>query len=236
MKKYHIGTVWETLNCGKIEIIGKEKGKVNGYKVKFLDDGTIFENVWCSNIKKGTVDNPNKRTVYGVGYRGIGKWKSGNGKGGHSKEYQLWTQMLHRCYGEGYLKIYTTYKECQVDERWHNFQNFCEDLPKLENYDKWLELGGKFYHLDKDFKIKGNKIYSLETCMFLDAKTNITMGIKNRIYNREIYKTYKVYKNNEVVFEGTNKEIGEFLGTNTRNVYQRYYKNIVKDGFEIKKE
>ena len=143
--------------------------------------------------------------------------------------------MINRCYSEKRLKNQRSkcYLECFVDERWHNFQNFCEDLPKLENYDKWLKFGPKKYQLDKDTKLKLNKVYSLENCMFLDVKTNCGQSAKNRDSTAI---TVFLYKNGKKIFEGHLKEIAKILNLSYGTVKARYYKKIVKDGFEIKKE
>ena len=39
-------------------------------------DGNILKNISYGNIQKGNVKNPFHRSVYGVGYTGIGKYTS----------------------------------------------------------------------------------------------------------------------------------------------------------------
>jgi hypothetical protein len=48
--------------------------------------------------------------------------------------------------GKQYFK---GYKGVTVCERWHNFQHFCDDLPKLHGYARKNNPGE--YELDKDF-------------------------------------------------------------------------------------
>lgn len=237
MNKYYIGTIWDTNNCGKIEILDKEYANQSGYTIKFLEDGTILKNVRIANLSRGCIDNPNRATVHGKGYRGIGAFniseKISKYKYKHKKEYVLWNGMLGRCYNEEFLIKNPTYKGCSVDERWLNFQNFCEDLPKIENYDKWLELGGRFYHLDKDFKVKGNKIYSLDTCVFLDAKENARLGVKSRLERNGGIIRYNVIINGVLKMNGSVKEISKFLNISLSALYSRIYKKTVIDGVEI---
>ena len=228
--KYEIGMILETRVSGDIEILGINK-KI--FKVKFLEDGTIAD-VVASSISNRSVKNYNRKSIFGIGVIGYGKNKCCINKK-ITKEYRLWTDLLRRCYAESHLKKHRSkcYFGCIVDERWHNFQNFCEDLPKLKNYDKWIEFGAKKYHLDKDTIVKGNKLYSLENCMFLDVKTNCGQSAKNR---NSTAITVCLYKIGVKVFEGHLKEVGKILNLSYATVKARYYKKIVVDGFEIKKE
>ena len=77
--------------------------------------------------------------------------------------YQTWKSMLKRCYSEKYHQEYPTYKGCSVCDEWLIFSNFK----------RWMEQQdweGK--QLDKDLLIEGNKIYSPDTCIFVDHKIN----------------------------------------------------------------
>lgn len=225
--KYEIGMILETKVSGEIEILDINK-KI--FKVKFLEDGTIAD-VIASSISNRSVRNYNRKSIFGVGFIGYGKNKCCINKE-QTKEYRLWTDILRRVYAESHLKKHRSksYLGCSIEERWHNFQNFCEDLPRLENYDKWVELGAKKYHLDKDTIVKGNKKYSLETCMFLDVKTNCGQSAKNR---KSTAITVSLYEFGVKVFEGHLKEIGKILNLPYATVKARYYKNIVKDGIKI---
>ena len=184
-KIYFNGSVWESVNCGKFKIIGhtnKFRIDKRGYKLfeSFLcefNDGTIVESQF-SNIRLGNIKNPNSISVFGVGYLGIGKWKSKNDKK-VTKEYRLWVGMLRRCYSEKFHKKYPTYKDCTVIERWHNFQNFCEDIQELEGYNDWRNI----IALELDKMILCNamgifpKIYSKDTCIFITKKENLETGL-----------------------------------------------------------
>lgn len=100
-----------------------------------------------------------KATVYNVGYLGIGNFQPKT----HNEIYIKWKSMLRRCYSKAnYLK---SYNNCYVSEDWLNFQNFA----------LWC-INNNFnnnYHLDKDILIKGNKIYSADTCSFVPKEINL---------------------------------------------------------------
>ena len=78
--------------------------------------------------------------------------------------YDTWSGMLRRAYNDEYKKKYPTYEGVTVCEEWHSFMNFRSWMVEQD----W---NGK--HLDKDILVKGNKIYSPDTCVFVDAVVNI---------------------------------------------------------------
>ncbi|MEG2347270.1 MAG: hypothetical protein RSB50_06270 [Cetobacterium sp.] len=234
-RKYFVGSVWKTRNCGDLEIIAKEYGVNGGYTVRFVEDHTVIKNVNSSNILKGTIHNPNKRTVLGVGYLGQGKFTSGDGKGGHNKLYKLWFSMLCRCYDTEYLKRFPTYVGCSVDERWHNYQNFCEDIKHIKGYDLW-EKEHRKYHLDKDLKTKGNKIYSKDTCEFVYYIDNIRDGLSRRASTKGKTRTvYKLYFNGEFIDEGNSEKISKIIGCSKDAVVQRAMSKKNIKGFVVNK-
>lgn len=77
--------------------------------------------------------------------------------------YRRWKSMLLRCYSESYHTKQPTYKGCSVCKEWLYFSNFKS----------WMEQQGwEGNHLDKDLLVKGNKVYSPETCVFVNNTVN----------------------------------------------------------------
>ena len=128
-----------------------------------------------THFKTGKIKNPYVPSVYGVGYIGIGDYK-GVDNNVKTIQYIYWTKMLERCYSERELKRKPTYIDKQVCEEWHNFQNFAKWFD-----DNYYEVDGERMHLDKDIIIKGNKIYSPETCVFVPNRINILFVKANAI-------------------------------------------------------
>jgi len=122
-----------------------------------------------NDFKRGKVFYPFNKSVYGVGFFGDGKAKSSN------KSYFIWFDTLKRCYDVKYLKKYPSYKGCTVCEEWHNYQNFAKWYD--ENY---YEIPNEKMQLDKDILVKGNKIYSPETCVFVPQRINYIVLGRNR--------------------------------------------------------
>lgn len=127
-----------------------------------------------NQFKLGTLKCPYEPRVHGVGYLGVGKYKvSVNRK--NTKCYEMWENMLKRCYSNNRGKRSKSYEDCFVCEEWHNFQNFAKWYE--ENY---YEVEGQKMCLDKDIKYKNNKVYSKETCFIVPERIN-TLFERGRI-------------------------------------------------------
>lgn len=180
--EYEDGTVLKNrkVNClkrGKIEKPINRVGEVyslnQGYTAKILEydsyntykilisDGTILENLQYNQIKKGTVENPNHRTVCDIGYIGIGKYSLKDLFGENTNYSITWKNIIRRCSKKP--KENVTYHDCLISKEWECLQNFAY----------WYETNYKEgWHVDKDILVKGNKVYSSETCCFVPQEIN----------------------------------------------------------------
>ena len=145
---------------------------INYRKVKDIDvyfpkyDWTV-KGVQYYNFKKGNIKCPYEKRTYGICYLGEGKYKAWkNNK--DTRVYKTWKSMLQRCYDEKLQEKYPTYKGCVVCDEWHNFQNFAKWYE-----DNYYEVCDEKMCLDKDILVKGNKIYSPETCIFVPQTINL---------------------------------------------------------------
>lgn len=160
MKEIHnsVGKIFESSNHGKFVV--EEYKNYDNVLVKFLDTGGLKKTKYC-HVMSGGVRDDMRPIHYDVGFVGNGIYKSKtNGK--KNTCYLKWAAMLQRCYSGKF----PTYEDCTVCDHWHNFQNFAEWF-----YDNYPDDGSD-YQLDKDIKIKGNKTYSTESCMFVSASDN----------------------------------------------------------------
>lgn len=148
----------------------------NGFSkchIKF-EDGTILYNRIYSKLKNGVAKNPNYPAVYGVGIIGKGRHKCSS-EGKVLKKYICWNSMLFRSYSEkGHIKN-PAYKDVTVCEEWHNFQVFGDWHEENYNPETMQE-----FHFDKDILVKGNKVYSPETCCFVPVEIN-SLFTSNRV-------------------------------------------------------
>jgi len=129
-----------------------------------FSDGTIICNMNFGNIKKGTVKNPNHKSVQGIGYFGIGEYKAHAGNSENTTVYNVWRNMIIRCYNSKAQLKQPAYIGCSVHHDWHCFQNYA----------KWYyENKTEDWYVDKDILFKGNKVYSPETCCFVPNEINV---------------------------------------------------------------
>jgi len=155
------GGIYNSNNFGGFVVLDIENA--NRVKVKFLDtENVTFTR--SANIRKGSVKDKNRPNVFGVGFCGVGDYKvSINSKA--TPAYQCWHHMIQRCYDPKIKGVQPQYDDCTVCDEWHNFQNFAEWYYSNHPGDDGL-------HLDKDIKIKGNRQYSPDACLFVTAAEN----------------------------------------------------------------
>lgn len=160
----------------RVNRIGEKHITLQGYEVEIVEyfhrlnctvkfeDGLTLKGLRYPHIVNGYVKNPNHKSVYGVGYLGIGEYSTcENYK--RTPAYKTWNSMMHRCYKQDVLK-HTSYKNVIVCEEWHSLQGFSKWHE--DNYEQHM-IG---WHLDKDILVKGNKVYSPETCCFVPQVIN----------------------------------------------------------------
>ena len=125
-----------------------------------------------------------------------------------------WQGILRRCYGNS--KKCRTYRECYVCDEWLTFSKFKEWFDK--NYiDGW--------EIDKDILVKGNKVYSPDTCCFVPREINIFFTSKRKKADgnhRGIYKSNSKYRalifhieggNESKTFDTYNEALYEYINS-----------------------
>ena len=160
-KQIEAGDVFTTNEGGSVTVI---KYRNSGEVVVIHNDsnGHVVV-VQAGNLRDGRVKNPYHRSIFGVGFVGVGNHLvSVNGK--HTPAYKTWRGMFERCYNPKFHARYPTYIGCSVHPDWHNFQSFAE----------WFERQyfATCWQLDKDLIVEGNKVYSVDTCVFLPSQLN----------------------------------------------------------------
>lgn len=145
-------------NCGEVAFI-VEYVNSQDITIQFKTTGELVKTEYGAFVK-GKVKSHFTPTVYGVGITGLQPTRDENGKKINS--YNCWKEMLKRCYSAKFQEKNQTYKDCCVSEVWLYYPNFKKWYD--ENY---YEINNKTSQLDKDIIIKGNKVYSPTTCVFV---------------------------------------------------------------------
>ncbi len=156
------GTIHPTRKWGDVEILDYLGRR--DVSVRFVDTDTV-RTVRAELIRKGVVEDPMVASAFGIGFLGVGPYAPAT----NAKEHIHWKGLLERSYCPKLVLKRPTYLEVVADIKWHNFQNFA---PWCHTQKGFINKG---WELDKDLLIKGNKIYSPETCVFLPPAINAVL-------------------------------------------------------------
>ena len=204
MKTLYEGSLFETKDFGYVEVM--EYHKASKVLVKFLNTGTK-EYFHSSAIRDGAIRDRFAPTVYGVGIIGDEVVRE---NGGLKKEYDTWSGMLERCYSERLKQVFPTYENCYASEDFKHFSKFKNWYFSQKGCE---EVG---WSLDKDLLIKGNKMYSSETCILLPSEVNVVI-----VPQKSIRGKYPI----GVYFKGENRKFCASMGMGKRHKHIGYFEN-----------
>lgn len=232
----------ENINNFGSEMVIVEYRNARDIDVYFTEHDYIFKGAAYKSFKKGEIRCPYEKRIYGKGCLGEGKHKVYDENGKHTKSYRAWHHMMRRCYDPKYHEKHYTYINCTVSKEWLNFQNFGDWFD-----DNYYEIEGEQICLDKDILIKGNKIYSSETCIFVPNNINVLfikrdkcrgeypIGVyynkrdKNFVTNCSIYD----YKENK----RKTKNLGYYdTPQKAFEVYKQFKENYIKEAADYYKD
>ena len=149
-----------------------------------------------------------KPSVCGVGYLGCNLELKASYNGKKCPIYYAWVRMFERCYSKKFHRINPTYVGCTVSEEFKDYSKWREWYDNYQyKHDGW--------HLDKDLLIKGNKVYSESTCVFIPREIN--QVLVKRTASRGKYligvtwcKTKKAFKAQVRKYKGKLEYLGYF--------------------------
>lgn len=154
-------TTKDGLNFEIIEYLSSRK-----VRCRFIETGYVTDYVQAGNVVRGVLRDLKRPSVEGVGFIGQGDAPLKLEDKPHPI-YRSWRGMFIRSYSNNYHKTRPTYKGCSVAEEWHDYQVFYE----------WAKVNYRTgYQLDKDILIKGNKVYSKETCSYVPQEVNMIVN------------------------------------------------------------
>ena len=222
-----VGKVFKSKYSGDFKVL-KYNDRAN-VEIQFLKTG--FEMVARLNhIRNGKVKDPYSPSVCGVGI--IGNKYPSTINGVHTKEYALWADMLRRCYSTTFKKKYPTYEGCEASENFKHYEYFHEWC------NKQVGFSNKDWHLDKDLLIKGNKVYSENTSVFIPSEINSLLIKREASRGEHLIGVYwSKTANAFVAMVRKNKRKSEWLGSfkteiEAFNTYRQAKESFVKEQAE----
>ena len=222
-----VGKVCKSKLSGDFKILKYNDSR--NVEIQFLRTG--FEtSVHLVQVRNGKIKDPYLPSVYGVGILG-GKYPS-KVNGRNIKEYDLWNNMLKRCYSDFSKKRNPTYEGCEVSDKFKSYEYFYEWCQSQVGF------GNEGWQLDKDLLVKGNKVYSENTCVFIPQEINLVL-IKRTASRGEHLIGVCWSNTNKAFVARVNKSKGrsEWLGSfNTEleafNAYKTAKESFIKEQVE----
>lgn len=223
--------------------LGQERENTQGFKMKIVEYNTYNDIIvefsepykWktksdVGHFLRGEIRNRYAPTVAGVGITG-NKYPVTDNNGRHTREYQVWSNMIKRCYDPIHRKKNPTYNDVTCDERWFYYDNFYEWMHSQENYEQ-VSKENKF-EVDKDILVLGNRVYSPDTCTLVPARINNLLLKSNKIRGKyPIGVTYRS-KNKKYVAACGGKINHHYIGIFSTieeafNAYKNYKEDKIK--------
>ena len=140
--------------------------------------------------------------------------------------------MLKRCYSDTCKKKQPTYEGCEVSDNFKSYEYFYEWC------NEQIGFNNEGWHLDKDLLVKGNKVYSESTCVFIPAEVNALLTKCTNSRGEHLIGVYW-YKRDKAFVARVNKSKGgrEWLGSfNTEieafNAYKTTKESFIKEQAE----
>lgn len=227
LKHERLGLIKTNNQNYKMKIIDYKNN--NNIIVEFQDDYKGCVHTSYMAFKNGNVKNPYAKNSFG-GIVGNKRPASINGK--NTKEYNAWKNMFYRCYNEEFHEKQHTYKNAIVCDEWLLYENFYDWVHSQENFEQWLLESN--WELDKDILVKGNKIYSPETCCLVPKNINTLFAKANKTRGELPIGVYKMECGKYTATCGRKSHYVGICDTAEEAfiLYKEYKENIIKQAAE----
>ena len=203
-----VGKVYKSKLSGDFKIVKYNDSE--NVEIQFINTG--FEtSAQLGVIRNGNVKDPYSPSVYGIGV--LGTKYSSKINGVQTKEYDLWRGMLKRCYSDAYKNKNPTYIDCEVSNKFKSYEYFYEWCNKQVGFGN--DGNGNPFQLDKDLLVKGNKIYSENTCVFIPKEINSLLVKREALRGEHLIgvywsKTNKAFRARVNKNKGKSEHLGYF--------------------------
>ena len=219
-----VGKICKSKSSGDFKVLKYNDSK--SVEIQFLKTG--YETLArLDNIRNGKVKDPYSPSVFGIGTVGT-KYPISEGDV-LTKEYMLWYNMLRRCYSDNSKKKNPTYEGCEVSNKFKSYEYFYEWCHNQ------IGFGVDGFELDKDLLVKGNKVYSEDSCIFIPKNINLLLTKCEASRGKHLIGVSWSNTNNAfVAMVRKNKGKSEYLGyfkteLEAFNAYKKAKENYLKE-------
>ena len=210
--------------------------------VEFQDKWKYRTKTSWQKVKEGSLKNPYTPNKYG-GIIGTNTDIEENDSFNisYTKEYKWWYNILMRSCDDDFKKENYTYKNCAIDNEWLYFWNFYKWCKNQDNYYKCDD--SSYWAIDKDILVKGNKLYSKNTCCIVPKNINnlLLKHDKKRgeypigVTKRKSDGLYEAQCSNPIINKYVT--IGLFLTPDKAFIeYKKYKENVIRKVAKIEYE
>ena len=219
-----VGKVCKSKSSGDFKVL-KYNDNAN-VEIQFVTTG-YETSATLGNIRSGEVKDPYVPSVFGVGVVGTKYQITVNGT--LTKEYTLWQSMLRRCYSDTCKNRRPTYEDCEVSDKFKSYEYFYEWCHKQVGFDN------EGWHLDKDLLVKGNKVYSEDSCVFIPIEINLVLTKRTALRGKYLigvcwHKTNKAFISRVNKNKGKQEHLGYFkTEIEAFNAYKQAKEAFIKE-------
>ena len=160
-----VGKTFNSNSFGKFTVL-KYENYENVY-IQFEQTGGV--NITdLRRVKEGAVVDLLAKTTYDIGYIGYNyDYKCKDSK----KLFKMWSGVMQRCFDPLWKGRHKCYEQTTCSEDFLCASNFITWSKSQIGYNS-IDKSGKPFALDKDILLKGNTVYSPDTCVFVPREIN----------------------------------------------------------------
>lgn len=162
-----------------------------------------------------------RKLVSGLGVKGT-KYPMSVGKI-QIREYKLWVGLLQRC-SEKYKATRPAYNDVICSENFKSYTFFYEWCHKQVGFNN-KDSNGSYFQIDKDILVKGNKLYSEDTCCFVPRRINTLLITKKSCrgkYPIGVYFSTQDCKFRAACSTGVNRQVSLGYFDTQEDAFQAY--------------
>lgn len=133
----------------------------------------------------------------------------------YKKLRKTWYDMIQRCYNPNHTS-YRFYgaKGVYVSDEWRTLDGFLETVDLVPGWDE-QRYKSETMHLDKDLRVRDNRVYSVHTCSFVSPEDNL-----RPVQEAKMKECKAISPQGEIIYFKNKEAFCREHGLNACNVYE----------------